>query len=405
MVFYLSKRKNLDKWQPHIDQIVKALEKGKVDFRFKETKKELPFPLVILNSLLEKLEPRLSNWLKERRAMENVLNHLEEAIAFVDRNGLIIKANIRFNQLFDFEAVEGKFIWQIIRSSDFQEVYSSFQRDGKKREVELYLQGRPYLVKVFPINDEVKSEVEAKEAKQIFALILRDISAEKNLEIIKRELVANISHELRTPLTMIKGYVETLEEEDMGIKARYYVGIIKDNLERLERIICDLLTLSELENRAAVMEREKIDLREIINRVVAQFENMAKERNLYLRIEIPSSIPPIEGDAFRLEQMLINLVDNALKYTDKGGVTIKLEDKEKEVLMIVEDTGIGIPSEHIDRIFERFYVVDRSRSRKFGGTGLGLSIVKHIVLLHGGRIEVKSQEGRGTSFFIFLPKS
>ncbi|MCX7973508.1 MAG: ATP-binding protein [Candidatus Aminicenantes bacterium] len=418
--FFLKKKsKNLEACQPYLDQVVNLILEGQVDFRFKVEKKgKLPYCQEIFNLLLAKLEPHFSSSLRERKAFENLFNHMEEAIALIDETGQILKTNSRFNQLFDFEWPEGKFVWQIIRSSDFQKVYFSFKDRREKQEAELYLRGRPFLVKFLPLISKVKEEDQRKEKEEVlakeskdrensqrFALILRDISPEKNLELIKRELVANISHELRTPLTTIKGYLETLEEEELKSEARYYVGIIKTNLDRLERIVSDLLTLSELESRSTLIEREKVDLKEVANRVIEQFGKLAQERNLYLRLEAPSPLPFIEGDSFRLEQMLVNLVDNGLKYTDKGGVTIKLEEKEKEILVAVEDTGIGIPPEHLDRIFERFYVVDRSRSRKLGGTGLGLSIVKHIVLLHGGHIEVKSREGIGTSFLVFLPKT
>jgi two-component system phosphate regulon sensor histidine kinase PhoR len=195
---------------------------------------------------------------------------------------------------------------------------------------------------------------------------LRISARKKNLEKIKRELVAHISHELRTPLTIIKGYLETLEEEKLDEVSLSFIARIKDNVDRLERLVRDLLTLAELESQQELAARERVNLEELAKNVINQFENMAKEKNLFLRLELPAEIPSVFGDAFRLEQMLTNLVDNALKYTDKGGVTIRLEKGEKEVLITVQDTGIGIAPEHLDRIFERFYVVDRSRSRKFG---------------------------------------
>lgn len=347
---------------------------------------------------MDELEAILSPIVEEKKEQEAVLDQIGEAIAILNQDGQIMKTNKSFRQLYNFIPVEGKYIWQIVRSTDFQELFFEWSKQRKRNESEIYINQKPYLVRLFSIASAVG---ETKGQKII--VIFKDIRAEKNLEIIKKELVANISHELRTPLTAIKGYLETLEEENLREEAKTYISIIKNNVERLERIIRDLLILSELESRRELQEKEEVNLAEIANRVINQFEEAAKRKNLFLRLEVSPSLPVIVGDAFRLEQMFINLIDNAIKYTDKGGVIIHLEAKEKEILIKLEDTGIGIAPEHLDRIFERFYVVDRSRSRRLGGTGLGLSIVKHIVLLHGGKIKVESREGIGTTFFISLP--
>lgn len=349
---------------------------------------------------MDELEPSLSVLMEDHREKEKVLSHLDEAVAIVNQYGQIVKFNEKFRQLFDILSLEGKYIWQIIRSTNFQELFSDWQKEGRRSEGEIYIGQKPYLVKLILIA----REGEAKRQEKKTVVILEEISAKKNLEIIKKDLVANISHELRTPLTTIKGYLETLEEEKIGEEALSYLSIIKNNVDRLERIVRDLLTLSELESRCDLQEREKVDLAEIARRVIAQFKEAAKKKNLFLNLEVASSFPPICGDVFRLEQMLINLIDNAIKYTDKGGVTVRLEADEKEIRIEIEDTGIGIAPEHLERIFERFYVVDRSRSRRLGGTGLGLSIVKHIVLIHGGKISVKSRESVGTTFLISLPR-
>jgi two-component system phosphate regulon sensor histidine kinase PhoR len=165
-----------------------------------------------------------------------------------------------------------------------------------------------------------------------------------------------------------------------------------------------LLFLSKLEERGAKLELEKVNLKNTIENILRIFEHRLKEKELDLKLEIEDSIPLIKADLFQLEQMLINLIDNAIKYTEKGEISISLKSKDKEWVTIeVQDTGIGIPKEHLPRIFERFYVVDKSRSRGLGGTGLGLSIVKHTVLLHNGTIDVESSPGSGTKFSITLP--
>jgi len=233
----------------------------------------------------------------------------------------------------------------------------------------------------------------------------------KRLEQIKADLVANVSHELRTPLTAIKGYIETLENENTSREERnHFLSIVKRNTERLINIVSDLLVLSEIENRNSLFrddprqDFEDIDVGEIVFSSLEAVKNNALDKKLNTVLDIEESLPPLKGNRFLLEQMIINLMDNAVKYTPEGGtIGIRCFKSNSELVLEVFDTGIGIPKEHIPRIFERFYRVDKTRSRKLGGTGLGLSIVKHIVILHGGKIEVQSEEGKGSRFIVTIP--
>jgi two-component system phosphate regulon sensor histidine kinase PhoR len=209
---------------------------------------------------------------------------------------------------------------------------------------------------------------------------------------------------LRTPLTAIKGFVETLEE-DIDDKNRNYLSIIRRNTDRLINIVEDLLVLSQLEEKGAALHLDEIDLTKIIEQIHRIFELKLKEKNLSFTLESKNDIPLITADAFQLEQVFVNIIDNAVKYTERGGIRVILEHRNNQVIIEIEDTGIGIPQEHLSRIFERFYVVDASRSRQLGSTGLGLSIVKHIILLHNGTLEVESTLGKGTKFSITLPVS
>jgi two-component system phosphate regulon sensor histidine kinase PhoR len=215
--------------------------------------------------------------------------------------------------------------------------------------------------------------------------------------------VASVSHELRTPLTAIKGYVETLAEDAAG-DARRYLDVIGRNTDRLIEMTEDLLALSELEERSGRLDREEIDWPGLLAGVRALFEKRIREKGLTLDISLPQPAENIvyRGDRFRLEQMLVNLLDNAVKYTDRGGIAVSVAAAEGGLIIEVRDSGAGIPAEHLDRIFERFYVVDKARSRQKGGTGLGLAIVKHIVQLHGGEISVRSRPGVGSTFTIRL---
>jgi two-component system phosphate regulon sensor histidine kinase PhoR len=232
--------------------------------------------------------------------------------------------------------------------------------------------------------------------------IFHDITEIKDIEKIKKDFVINVSHELRTPLTAIKGYAETLRNEVETTPGKKYLEIVERNIDRLINIVSDLLLLSSLEEKT-ILELGNIDLRGFLENVIKIFDQRLKDKQLSLVIDVKENLPPIKGDLFKLEQMLVNLLDNAVKYTDRGEITVSVDVQDKRVRIQVTDTGIGIPKGDIPRIFERFYVVDKSRSRKSGGTGLGLSIVKHIVLLHHGTIDIESALGKGTSVTVTFP--
>jgi two-component system phosphate regulon sensor histidine kinase PhoR len=193
-------------------------------------------------------------------------------------------------------------------------------------------------------------------------------------------------------------------EDEEGTEYKRYLDIVQRHTERLINIVNDLLQLSELEQKGIIGNLEKIDLKDTVENVFRIFKQKAEKKNIRLILDTPDSVF-FYGDPFKLEQMFVNLIDNAIKYTESGNVTVSLNIWDKRVIINVSDTGIGIPERHLDRIFERFYVVDKSRSRRVGGTGLGLSIVKHIVLLHNGKIKVWSKRGKGTTFTITLPMS
>ncbi|MBN1622254.1 MAG: HAMP domain-containing protein [Endomicrobiales bacterium] len=231
----------------------------------------------------------------------------------------------------------------------------------------------------------------------------------KHMEAVRKDFVTNVSHELRTPLTAIKGFTETLKQTVKSSKpaarkeSARYVDIILKHSERLINIVNDLLVLSNLESRKFKIELTEVNIINLINDVIKLFDDRIKQKKLKLRLSKTGSLKPIQADSFRLEQVFVNLIDNAIKYTEKGSISIEVNQDETNTIIDIKDTGIGIPKEHLNRIFERFYVADKSRSKKFGGTGLGLSIVKHIIQLHQGTIDVESRQGTGTGFRIILP--
>jgi len=341
---------------------------------------------------------------------------VSDAVLIIDKNGRIKQFNENFKTTFSKSGViieesllgEGKLYWEVIRDFYLNEFIKSLMIDenlkpGQEISKEIEVKEKIYLINaVKTLNGDI-------------ILSLSDVSFQIELARIKRELVENISHELKTPLSNIKGYVETLEEELEKLAKRgkvrellNYIDPIKRNTDRLVKIIKDLLILSEVE-AAVKFEEEIIDFKSVVGGILKIYEREIKKKNLFCDVQISENLPRFKADPFRIEQMLSNLIDNAIRYTDKGGIKIKVEpleetaNKIKKIKITVEDTGIGIPKEHHQRIFERFYVVDKSRSRQSGGTGLGLSIVKHIVLMYNGSINLESKVGVGTKFEIILP--
>ncbi len=224
---------------------------------------------------------------------------------------------------------------------------------------------------------------------------------------IRTDFVANVSHELKTPLTSIKGFIETLEDGAIDDKenAGKFLAIIRKQAERLSNIINDLLSLTEIETGKGRIEIVEFDAKQLLDEVVWGFSHALSEKEQKLKLDYSGNDFSIKGDKDKIEQVLVNLIDNAIKYTGKkGDIRVSLFEQKDSVMLSIEDNGIGISKEHQDRIFERFYRVDKARSRESGGTGLGLSIVKHIVLLHKGYIDINSDAGRGTKVTVILPK-
>lgn len=224
----------------------------------------------------------------------------------------------------------------------------------------------------------------------------------KNAELIRKEFVANVSHELKTPLTSISGFIETLQQgaaEDPEIRTKF-IDIIAIETSRLKRLIEDLLVLSDIENRKESAAAKDFDVRESITKTVQALEPIAKDQNVELILDAEERVT-IFGSPDRFRQMMVNLIENAIKYSNAGGrVWIRARKEENHIQVSVRDEGIGIAEEHLDRLFERFYRVDKSRAAKAGGTGLGLSIVKHIAALFDADLKVTSKVGEGTIFYV-----
>ncbi len=348
------------------------------------------------NRMTERINQIIQGLLSQSEELNSIIATIPSAIVLLDEKGKIILSNDYFDQLFSFSSVNSKekYYWEILRKGELTQKVSALIEQKSNFTTEIEFNGNVYLVTGSYL-----------EKKKISLLVFSDITSSKKLEQVKKELVTNISHELRTPLAVIKGYFETLELANTKDRAKY-LAIIKRNMERLNRMISELLLLSELEDEdiKSKINMEKVDLGEVIGNVHKFFTLSLQKKNLGFKVHIPPDLPRIEADYFKIEQMFINLIDNAIKFTEKGEITVFMElINGKRIKIEIADTGIGVKKDELSRIFERFYVANRARSKKEGGTGLGLSIVKHIVLLHKGEISIDSQPGLGTKVKIILP--
>ncbi len=346
-----------------------------------------------LNKIILKIRELSEAQKSDREVFQSFIDSTEEGWLLVDQDGRIILANRSLRQMFPEIGEGSEFFWQNLRLPVLNELINQARNSDRPVQGQLEKEGRYYtcLVSWLP-------------RRQHYLLKFTDITETQELSRRKKEFVANLAHELKTPLTSINGFLDTLEDEALSPEGKNYLTIIKRNTDRIIRLVEDLARLAEIEEKGPEILREPVDLVALVKAVLEVYRKAAEAKGLKLKLE-EEPLPIIMADAFQLEQLLVNLVDNAIRYTEKGEVVVKLQKKEGGVLLTVSDTGIGIPEEHLPRIFERFYVVDKSRSRKTGGTGLGLSIVKHVVQVHKGRIEVKSSPGFGTTFSVWLPAS
>jgi two-component system phosphate regulon sensor histidine kinase PhoR len=366
---------------------------GDFDARvFLKNRDELKDLAAGLNLMTERIQYQFSEMSRQKEELNSILFSIADSLLAIDRQGKILFSNKIFQDIFQVENPEGKFYWEAIRDREFNEFIKEVQEKKKNMAKELGRDGRLYLCRAILLS-----------SREEIVISMHDLTEMKRVEQIKKDFISNVSHELRTPLTAIKGYVETLKEEG-GEKCHGYVDVIDRHTNRLINIVKDLLLLSELEEGETKLEFGQIDLENMIKSILKIFDQNLKQKDLFIQVHREPDFPLVEGDPFRLEQMFINIIDNAVKYTEKGKIEIFLKRENKEFISIaIQDSGIGIPKNHLPRIFERFYVVDKSRSRKLGGTGLGLSIVKHIALLHHGKVTVESTLGEGTKFTVILP--
>lgn len=341
----------------------------------------------------------------DAQAQQKILfDSMLEGLLLLDRHRKIYLANRSFKELFQLKAdLRGKTIVEALRLHELDELLQRVEAEKQVLDYELKL---PDLNERW-LQVNAAAITNSAGEREGTILVFHDLTRLKQLERQREDFVANVSHELRTPLSLIKGYVETLldgAKENPEVADRF-LKIIERNTNRLDLLIQDLLTISALESGQMKLDLQPVELHGLAERVFTHLHTKAEAKKVSLVNELPAFTA--NGDVNRLDQVLSNLVDNAIKYgRTEGRVVVggtKLADGNLEIF--VHDDGPGIPAEALDRVFERFYRVDKARSRDQGGTGLGLSIVKHLVQAHGGEVRAESEPGKGATFFFTLPET
>jgi two-component system phosphate regulon sensor histidine kinase PhoR len=338
--------------------------------------------------------------------LEATLGSLQEAVLIVDAANHILLANNALHGIFPRATnILGQRLELVLQSAAFLQYVDNVRKKTAQPQFEIEFAEGNRSIWVEVTGTAIPSLNGEKNPWALF--VLHDITKQKKLEAVRKDFVANVSHELRTPLSVIKGYIETLVDghQDMPLADRErFMRTIQRHTERLNSLLDDLLTLSRLESINPGLRRESTDLAQLLNGIFADYRVRPAAANHKLAASIDPAVGSLLIDPLKITQVLENLIDNALKYTPKGSqidVSALLYENKTEVC--VRDNGPGIPEADLPHIFERFYRVDKGRSREKGGTGLGLSIVKHIVQLHGGQVRVESKLGQGTAFFFTLP--
>ncbi|GBC61480.1 PAS domain-containing sensor histidine kinase [Desulfonema ishimotonii] len=399
---YLSRR---------ISRPIEAMRKGVEKFARGDLTHRLPTPeskeMVLLanamNHMAQELDQRIQTVRRQRNELEAVLSSMQEGVIALDRDEKVININSAAAQMFhcSSEAPVGRAIQEIVRNPELHRFVKRALADEAPRERDITF----YHDAEYVLNTH-SSTLRGADGKSMGTLIVfYDVTRLRRLENMRREFAANVSHEIRTPLTAIKGFVETLRNGAMEKpeEAARFLEIIDNHANRLTLIITDLIKLSEIEQRKQ-LSTEVRKVGPVIRSAVEICQVAADKNNIPIEV-VCDDDPEANINAPFIEQALVNLVDNAIKYSRAGkSVSVSASQTDTEVILRVRDQGIGIPRAHLPRLFERFYRVDKSRSRKQGGTGLGLAIVKHIVQAHGGYVNVESVLNQGSVFEIRLPR-
>lgn len=355
------------------------------------------------NEMAERLEHSIGVLHTEREQAQRILSTVEEGILLLDERDRVVSANRAFNEMFSIPTgtVSGRFPLELVRSEAIERALVALRQQRDHFEEEFVMEA--------PLHEQrfelVAAPILEGRVRTGAVLVFRDVTHTHRLEQVRKDFVANVSHELRTPLTSIRGYAETLAKKLEGQEPLgRFAGSILTSSERLTALVNDLLELSRLERPEFTLEKASLDLKVFLAGVVEKFRERAAAKSLKIAFEPGNFDHHCSGDQQRLDQVMTNLLDNAFKYTPAGGsVWVRTAQSNGRIRVEVIDNGPGVPEKDIPRLFERFYRVDKARSRELGGTGLGLSIVKHIIERHGGKTGVRNRENGGSVFWFELP--
>ena len=358
-----------------------------------------------INYLVEELRSQIKSLNEEKGKVEAALASAIEGVIILNSQDRVESMNRSMKGMIgdQYGDILSKTPIEAFRNIDFQKALDRFKASGKPVSEEIILgTGTPIILDV---NITSIPGVTAGEEKTM--LVFHDVTRLKKLEQVRVDFVANVTHEIKTPLTAILGYIETLEAGAIDDKetARKFLQTISRHAQRLNRLLEDLLTLSNIELGEMKFQFEGVALGGVMDGVLSIMELKVREKKLSVEKNIPEALPLLRADRDRMTQIFLNVLDNAVKFTPEGG-TVRIEASETDrdaVVVKITDTGIGVPRDEIERLGERFYRVDKTRSRDLGGTGLGLSIVKHLMMVHRGRMEIESQLGRGTTVSLYFP--
>lgn len=366
-----------------------------------------------MNQTAERLDREIRQLSGERNRSGAILRSMVEGVAVIDAQERLVFYNRAFSEIFNVSgaSAEGRALIEIVRNSELLALIRKALRGDEGLQSDIVMgitQTQSFSATAAPVKamDLAASEGAAAEKPSGAVVVLHDVTELRRLERVRQDFVANVSHEFKTPLTAIQGFAETLLAGalDDPTNNRRFLEIIRNHAVRLARLTNDLLKLARIEAGKLEVEYFTVGLMELIEGCAETTLLKASRKDITLEIEVPPKLPAVRGDAGLLRDVLQNLLDNAIQYTPQGGsIRVTAEANDRDAVITVADTGIGIPLADQERIFERFYRVDAARSREAGGTGLGLSIAKHIVEAHGGRLSVESVVGEGSKFSFSIP--
>ena len=351
-----------------------------------------------IENLVADLRKSLMEANSQKRQTDTILKHMTDGVIAFDMDGNVTYINPAAKQMLELRDTDDNFAKVFSKYEDVNMEKIIYLENWTSSEMKIENNQGSMNLFFVPFKDEINRPTGVM-------AVIQDITEHVKLDDMRKEFVADVSHELKTPLTSIKGFSETLLEGDCDKETeKHFLTIINDNADRMEKLVQDLLTLSRYDSKKNKNSIVEFDLGELAKKCTEKFEIEVRKRNQSLECFVTADVPPVQADKDGIERVIINIISNSVKYTPNGGkINVYVGYVHNDAYVKIKDTGIGIPKDDLDKVFERFYRVDKARSRKLGGTGLGLSIAKEIIEQNNGNISVSSKVGQGTEVVIRIP--